>query len=54
MRRPQSNDYVERLHKTLLDEHFRVQGRMKWYESVEEMQKDLDVYLHTYNHKRPH
>ena len=54
VRRPQSNGYVERLHKTLLDEHFRIQGRTKWYESVEEMQKDLDAYLHTYNHKRPH
>lgn len=54
VRRPQSNGFVERLHNTLLDEHFRVQGRTKWYESVEEMQKDLDVYLHTYNHKRPH
>ena len=31
MRRPQSNGFVERLHKTLLDEHFRVQGRTKWY-----------------------
>lgn len=54
VRRPQSNGFVERLHKTLLDEHFRIQGRTKWYESVEEMQKDLDAYLATYNHKRPH
>lgn len=54
VRRPQSNGFVERLHKTLLDEHFRIQGRKKWYESVEEMQKDLDTYLHHYNHARPH
>jgi transposase InsO family protein len=27
IRRPQSNGFVERLHKTLLDEHFRVIGR---------------------------
>jgi transposase InsO family protein len=54
VRRPQSNGFVERLHRTLLDEHFRVQGRTKWYETVEEMQKDLDTYLHHYNHKRPH
>jgi len=52
--RPQSNGFVERLHKTLLDEHFRIQGRTKGYEAVEEMQKDLDAYLHTDNHKRPH
>jgi len=54
VRRPQSNGFVERLHRTLLDEHFRIMGRTKWYESVEEMQKDLEVYLHHYNHERTH
>lgn len=54
VRRPQSNGYIERLHRTLLDEHFRIKGREKWYGSVEEMQKDLDVYLHHYNHERTH
>lgn len=54
VRRPQSNGYVERLHRTLLDEHFRIQGRTKWYEGVEEMQTDLDIYLKYYNEKRPH
>lgn len=29
-------------------------GRKKFYESVGEMQKDLDVYLKHYNTKRPH
>jgi len=54
VRRPQSNGFVERLHRTLLDEHFRIKGREKWYESVEAMQKDLDVFLIHYNTKRPH
>ena len=54
VRRPQSNGFVERLHRTLLDEHFRVAGRSKWYESVDEMQKDLESYLKQYNHERPH
>lgn len=54
VRRPQSNGFVERLHRTLLDEHFRIMGRSKWYESVEEMQTDLDTYLKHYNNKRPH
>jgi transposase InsO family protein/transposase-like protein len=54
VRRPQSNGFVERLHRTLLDEHFRIQGRTKWYESLKEMQKDLDKYLEHYNNKRPH
>lgn len=54
VRRPQSNGFVERLHRTLLDEHFRVMGRSKFYEGADEMQKDLDEYLVTYNTKRPH
>jgi transposase InsO family protein len=54
VRRPQSNGFIERFHRTLLDEHLRVMGRSKWYETVEEMQKDLDEYLVTYNTKRPH
>ena len=54
VRRPQSNGFVERLHRTLLDEHFRIQGRTKWYEALDEMQTDLDDYLVTYNTKRPH
>jgi hypothetical protein len=31
-----------------------VAGRTKWYETLEEMQKDLDVCFETYNRKRPH
>ena len=54
VRRPQSNGFVERLHRTLLDEHFRLQGRKKWYETVEQMQVDLDAYLKTYNTERTH
>lgn len=54
VRRPQSNGFVERLHRTLLDEHFRVAGRTTWYESVEQMQEDFDKYLHHYNYERPH
>jgi transposase InsO family protein len=54
VRRPQSNGIVERLHRTLLDEHFRIQGRIKFYESLEEMQLDLDNYFHVYNYDRAH
>ena len=52
--RPQSNGIVERLHRTLLDEHLRVQGRTVGYETVEEMQKAIDGYLVRYNTERPH
>jgi transposase InsO family protein len=58
VRRPQSNGIVERrvarFHRTLLDEHFRVEGRRTWFETVEQMQEALDAYLVTYNTARPH
>jgi transposase InsO family protein len=54
VRRPQSNGIVERMHRTLLEEHFGIQGRVKFYESLEEMQSDLDTYLHVYNYERAH
>lgn len=52
--RPQSTGILERLHRTLLDEHFRVEGRKTWFETIEEMQVVLDAYLIGYNTKRPH
>jgi transposase InsO family protein len=54
VRRPQSNGIVERFHRTLLDEHFRVEGRRTWFETVEQMQAALDGYLKIYNEERPH
>jgi transposase InsO family protein len=54
VRRPQSNGFIERFHRTLLDEHLRVKGRTTWYETLEEMQQDLEAYLEIYNTKRPH
>ncbi len=38
----------------MLDEHFRIKGRTTWYESVEQMQTDLDRYPEQYNTLRPH
>jgi len=54
VKRPQSNGIVERLHRTLLDEHFRIEGRKTWFDTVEEMQPVLDTYLEHYNQRRPH
>ena len=54
VKRPQSNGIVERFHRTLLDEHFRVEGRRTWFETIDEMQTSLDDYLVTYNTRRPH
>ncbi len=46
--------FPSQLHRTLLDEHFRIKGRTTWYESVEQMLIDLDSYLEHYNNQRPH
>ncbi len=54
VKRPQSNGIVERFHRTLLDEHFRVEGRKTWFETIAEMQVVLDDYLVGYNQRRPH
>jgi len=54
VKRPQSNGFIERFHRTLLDEHLRIKGRTKFYESTEEMQEDLDIYLKHYNTERTH
>ena len=54
VKRPQSNGIVERLHRTLLDEHFRVEGRKTWFETIGEMQVVLDDCLVGYNTRRPH
>lgn len=52
--RPQSNGIVEHLHRTLLDEHFCVEGRKTWFDTIVEMQTVLDAYTVSYNTKRPH
>ena len=44
LNRPQSNGIVERLHRRLLDEHFRVEGRKTRFETIEEMQGVLDAF----------
>lgn len=52
--RPQTNGFVERFNRTLLDEFFRKAFREKFYDSVEKLQKDLHKYLRFYNTERPH
>jgi len=52
VKRPQSNGLVERFHRTLLYERFRLEGRKTWFGRVEEMQAVLDEYLIGYNECR--
>jgi transposase InsO family protein len=51
---PQTNGIVERFHKTVLNEFYRVAFRKKLYRSLDEMQTDLDAYVVEYNDERPH
>ena len=51
---PQTNGFVERFNKTVLDEFFRIALRENFYESVEALQEDLDKWLMHYNTERPH
>jgi transposase InsO family protein len=52
--RPRTNGFVERFNRTVLDEFFRETFREKFYTSVDELQEDLDRWLHSYNYERPH
>jgi transposase InsO family protein len=51
---PQTNGIVERFHKTVLEEFYRVVFRKKIYRSVDELQADLDDWIRSYNEQREH
>jgi len=51
---PQTNGIVERFHKTMLDEFYRVFFRKKIYQTIDELQVDLDAWMTEYNEVRSH
>jgi transposase InsO family protein len=51
---PQTNGIVERFHKTMLDEFYRVAFRKRVYDSIDALQADLDAWMADYNDVRPH
>ena len=53
-RSPQTNGICERFNKTLLNEFYRVAFRKKIYETIDHLQRDLDVWLKEYNEERTH
>jgi transposase InsO family protein len=54
VRHPQTNGICERFHRTILNEFYQIAFRKKIYETIEELQKDLDVWLFEYNNERTH
>lgn len=54
VRHPQTNGICERFHKTILDEFYRVTFRKKIYQTLDELQNDLDDWISFYNNKRTH
>lgn len=53
-RHPQTNGICERFHKTILQEFYQPSLRRKIYESLEQLQADLDEWLEYYNNQRTH
>jgi integrase-like protein len=51
---PQTNGIVERFHKTMLNEFYRITFRKKIYTSLAELQTDLEGWLREYNEERVH
>ena len=48
------NGIVERFHKTMLDEFYRVAFRKKIYATIDDLQLDLDLWMREFNEARPH
>nr|WP_061246603.1 IS481 family transposase [Leptospira interrogans] len=53
-RHPQSNGICERFHRTIQDEFYAIAFRKKVYNSIEDLQKDLDQWSDSYNNERTH
>lgn len=51
---PETNGFAERFHRTIKEEFFAVAFRKTFYESLGQLQKDLDAYLDFYNRERAH
>ena len=53
-RSPQTNGICERFHRTMQDEFYSIAFRKKFYNSLEDLQADVDGWLQEYNENRPH
>lgn len=51
---PQTNGICERFHRTMQNEFYAIAFRKKIYNSIDELQLDVDLWLDYYNKERPH
>jgi transposase InsO family protein len=51
-RSPQTNGATERLNRTIDEEFYQVAFRKRLYSSLEQIQSDLDQFMHYYNYSR--
>ena len=51
---PQTNGICERFHKTMQEECYHILFRKKFYSTLDELQKDIDSWLTSYNNERSH
>jgi transposase InsO family protein len=49
-----TNGFVERLQGTILQEHWRVAFRRRYFISRTALQRSLDAFMQSYNYERPH
>jgi transposase InsO family protein len=53
-RSPQTKGICERFHKTIITEFYQITFRKKLYSALEELQKELDVWIESYSNDRTH
>ena len=51
---PQTNSICERFHKTMQEECYHLLFRKKFYNTLDELQADVDTWLISYNNERSH
>jgi Integrase core domain len=51
---PQTNGICERFHRTVLQEFYQVVFRKRVFETIDQLQKELDTWLEFYNTERTH
>jgi transposase InsO family protein len=54
VKHPQTNGFVERFHRTILDEFFRVELRKRDFNTLEDLELALQEWICYYNLERPH